>query len=89
MWCDVINCGCDTLYSVSNIKHIVGAMLYIQRVWYHRKNECEIQVHWQWWKKYSEYVVEYNGYDVDIYRGWDLINRFGVISSIEWMWWYK
>ena len=24
MWRDGINCGCDTLYSVSNVKHIVG-----------------------------------------------------------------
>ena len=32
MWREVINYGCDTLYSVSNVKHIVGAMSYIQRV---------------------------------------------------------
>ena len=31
MWGDVINCGCDTLYSVSDVKHIVSAMSYIQR----------------------------------------------------------
>ena len=27
-WHDVINCGCDTLYSVSDVLHIVGAMSY-------------------------------------------------------------
>ena len=80
---DVINAGCDTLNRVTDVKHIVFAMSYIQRVWYHGKCGCETQVQWLWWKKYSEYVVAYNGYDVDIYRGWDLINRFGVISSIE------
>ena len=30
MWYDVINCGSDTLCSVSDVKHIVGAMSYIQ-----------------------------------------------------------
>ena len=32
MWCDVINCGCDTLYSVSDVKDILVARSYIQRV---------------------------------------------------------
>ena len=89
MWHDVINCGNDSLYRVSDVKHIVGAMSCIQRVWYHGNSGCETQVQCLWWYKYSEYVVVYNGYDVDIYRGWDLINRVGVISSIEWMWWQK
>ena len=31
-WRDVINCGCDTLYSVSDVLHIVGAMSYIKSV---------------------------------------------------------
>ena len=74
MWREVINCGCDALYSVSNVKHIVGAMSYIQRVWYHGKCGCEKHVQWMWWYKYSEYFVVYNGYDVDINRGWDLID---------------
>ena len=88
MWGDVINCGCDTLYSGNDVKHIVSAMSYIQRVWYHGNCGCETQVQRLWWYKYSEYVVVYNGYD-DIYRGWDLINTVGVISSIERMWWQK
>ena len=82
MWSDVINCRCDTLYCVSDVIHIVGAMSYIQMVWYHGNGGCETQVQWLWWYKYSEYVVVYNGYDVNIYRGWDLINRVGVISAI-------
>ena len=32
MWDDVIKCGCETLYSVSDVKHIVSAMPYIQNV---------------------------------------------------------
>ena len=32
MWGDVINCGCDTLYRVTDVKHIVSAMSYIQRL---------------------------------------------------------
>ena len=32
MWHDDINCGCENLYSVSEVKHILGAMSYIQRV---------------------------------------------------------
>ena len=31
MWRDIINCGCDTLYSVSDLKHIVGARSYINK----------------------------------------------------------
>ena len=31
MWCVVLNCGCNILYSVSDVKHIVSAMSYIQR----------------------------------------------------------
>ena len=89
MWRNVINGGCDTLYRVPVVKHIVCAVAYIQRVWYHGKCGCETLVQCLWWKKYSEYVVIYNGYDVDVYIGWDLINTFGVISSIEWMWWQK
>ena len=89
MWRNVINCGWDTLCSVSDVKHIVGAMSYIQRGWYHGKCWCVTHVQWLWWYKYSEYVVVYNGYDVDIYRGCDLKNRVGVISSIQWMWWQK
>ena len=89
MWHDVINCGCDTLYIVSDVKHIVHAISYIQRVWYHGKCGCETQVQWLWWYKYSEYVVVYNGYDVNLYREWDLKNRVGVISSRQWMWWQK
>ena len=30
MWRDIINCGSDTLYSVSDDKHIMGAMSCIQ-----------------------------------------------------------
>ena len=30
MWCDVINSGCDSLYSVSDDKHIVGAMSFFK-----------------------------------------------------------
>ena len=37
MWCDVIKCGCDALYSVYDVIHIVGMMSYIQSVWYYRK----------------------------------------------------
>ena len=37
----------------------------------------------EWCNTYSEYFVVYNGYDVDINRGWDLINRFAVISSTD------
>ena len=69
MWHDAIKCGCDTFYSVSDVKHIVGAMSYIQKVLYHGKFGCETQVQWLRWNKYSEYVLVYNGYDVDIYRG--------------------
>ena len=29
---DVINCGCENLYSVPDLKHILGAMSYIHRV---------------------------------------------------------
>ena len=32
MWGDVINCGCDTSYSISDVKHIVSAMSYIERL---------------------------------------------------------
>ena len=57
MWCDIINCGCDSLYSIPDIKHIECAMSCIQTVWYHGKGGFETQVQWLWWKKYSEYVV--------------------------------
>ena len=32
MWRDVINGGCDILYRVSDVKHIVCAVSYIQMV---------------------------------------------------------
>ena len=32
MWRDVINCGCETLYSVSDVLPIVGEMSYIKSV---------------------------------------------------------
>ena len=69
-WHDVINCGCDTLYSVSDVLHIVGAMSYIKM--------CDI------FERVGGYTgtvavmvqtqligccIQYDGYDVDIYRG--------------------
>ena len=65
MWHDVQNCGCDTLYSVLDVIHIVGAMSYIQNVWYLGNSGCETQVQWLWLYKYSEYVIVYNEYDVE------------------------
>ena len=35
MWCDVIKYGCDALYRLSDIVHIVGVLSYLERVWYH------------------------------------------------------
>ena len=32
MWCDFIKYGCDALYSVYHVVHIVGVMSYIERV---------------------------------------------------------
>ena len=32
MWCDVLKGGCDVLYRVYDVIHIVGVMSYIQRV---------------------------------------------------------
>ena len=53
MWRDVINSGCDNLYSVSDVLHIVGAMSYIKRVWYHWKSGWETQEQCLWWYKHS------------------------------------
>ena len=36
MWCDFIKYGCDALYRLYDIVHIVGVMSYLERVWYHR-----------------------------------------------------
>ena len=66
MWGDVIICGCETLYSVSDVKHIVSAKQYIQSVWYHGNSGCKKEVQWLWLYKYSEYVIVYNEYDVKI-----------------------
>ena len=41
-------------------------MSYIQGLWYHGKGGYETHIQWLWWYKYSEYVVEYNRYDVNI-----------------------
>ena len=46
MFCDVIKCGRDALYSVYDVKHIVGVMSFIQRVGYHGKSGCETQIQW-------------------------------------------
>lgn len=32
MWCDLIKCGCDALYSVYDVKQLVGVMSYIPRL---------------------------------------------------------
>ena len=34
MWCDVIKYGCDALYRLYDIVHIVGVLSYLERVWY-------------------------------------------------------
>ena len=36
MCCDFIKYGCDALYRLYDIVHIVGVMSYLERVWYHR-----------------------------------------------------
>ena len=48
MWCDVINCGCDTLYSVSDVKdnwlqgHIYKGCDTMERVGVrHRYSACD------------------------------------------------
>ena len=39
MWCDLIKYGCDALYRLYDIVHIVGVMSYLERVWYLRMSE--------------------------------------------------
>ena len=69
MLCDVINCGCDTLYSVSDVFHIVGAMSYIKCVislkeWVGDTGTVAVMLQTQ----LIGCCIQYDGYDVDIYR---------------------
>ena len=41
MRCDVMKCGCDALYRVCDVIHIVGLMSFKQRVCYHQTSGCD------------------------------------------------